>query len=125
MGTVYEVLMGYFRRIILDAFWSRESSTVRSLHRELKMNIRLGGQIGLEVKDTFPDRGPFPVEDTVGIFQSVIMLKRTQKAGRRSYFVQFNTARNHRAEFSNYWHTTLQIMTTTMLSNETNKLTAT
>ena len=87
--------------------------------------MRLEEEVGLEVKDAFPNRGPFPMEDIVEITRSVVMLRRIQKAGRTSKLVQLNTSRKHRAAFSNYWHTIPQVMTTAVLSNETKKLTAT
>ena len=42
MGTVDEKLLQYIRRANLDAFWSRESSTVNASQQELKRDIRLG-----------------------------------------------------------------------------------
>ena len=111
-GTVDEKLLQYIRRANLDAFWSRESSTGNASQQELRRDIRLGQELGLEVDKAFPKRGLFPLEDFVGMGQAVIMLKRTQMPGKTGIFVQYNTIRKHRRALSNFWHTSPYVMTT-------------
>ena len=126
LGTFDEKLLGYTKRAILDSFWSRESSTVRASLGELKRDIGFGHELDMTVEEAgYPPRGPFPINDNMGMGQAIIMLRRSQEPGRYDTFVQFNTARKHRSAFGNYWHTTPQVLTTSIFSSEGRKTMAT
>ena len=70
------------------------------------------------MQEAYPDKGPFSMENTAGMSQVLIILKRTQIPGKTNSFVQFNTARKYRGEFLKCWHTFPHIMMTLALSNE-------
>lgn len=92
------------RRAILDAFWSREPSTVKGNLGELKMVLRSSETLG--ILDPLPARGPFPISDDCGMRTACALLMRTLNPGKNSEMVQFETARKARSAVSNFVHTT-------------------
>ena len=119
------MLQYYMRQPNLDSFWSRQASTVGASGEELKSDLRLVSELGLLKEKAFPSRGPFPVAESVGMAQACVMLKRTQMDGSYSEYVQYNTTRKHRSAFLNVWHSTPQVLLTSLFSNETRKMKAT
>ena len=59
-----ELLMICIRRIILDSFWARESSTVAKNLLDAKRFVEQSKQLG--VGDPLPARNPFPIGDHSG-----------------------------------------------------------
>ena len=76
------MLQYYMQRANLDSFWSRQPSTVAASADELRRDLKLAGELGLAACEAFPRRGPFPVEDSVGMAQACVMLRRTQMTGK-------------------------------------------
>eukprot|EP00978_Attheya_sp_CCMP212_P018428 scaffold50453_cov30-Attheya_sp.AAC.1 len=60
-----DALLLCIRRANLDAFWSRESSTVYHNSREAQRVIRSSAILGTQ--GGYPSRGPFPVNDSFGM----------------------------------------------------------
>lgn len=101
-----ELALLCIRRAILDAFWSRESSTV-------EMNRRLGARY-LEIQRktgdrdnsrSYPPRGPFRVEDRAGMSLAITMLVRSLDKGHNANTIQYETMRKMRGHLSNFSHT--------------------
>ena len=46
----YNIYLNLIKREILDTFRSRKTSTMNASHRELKLDIQLSEDIGLDVK---------------------------------------------------------------------------
>lgn len=101
-----ELAMLCIRRAILDAFWSRESSTV-------EMNRRLGVRY-LEIQRktgdrnntiSYPPRGPFRVEDRSGMSLAITLLVRSLDKGHNANTIQYETMRKMRGHLSNFSHT--------------------
>ena len=95
------LLSSCIRRMILDAFWSRETSTIRANTRRVNKLI--------EVASTFQIPGPFfyegtlPLHDHCGyrIGVSILLLSRNPGKHDRSY-TQYDTLRTYRATYGNF-----------------------
>ena len=95
------------RRVILDAFWARASSTVQSNLQEMRRYIKLCTRVGAERPfDEGMERGPFPLRDSWGALVACTMLIRSLDEGRNSATVQFATVRRLRTAITNYGQTT-------------------
>ena len=99
-----ELLLTCVRRANLDAFWSRERSTVSQNRREGLRFVNICRTLGLAEDEAYPPRGPFPIEDTVGMKLACVMLVRSLDAGKNAKTVQFDTMRKLRSHISNYSH---------------------
>uniref|UniRef100_A0A7S1V8W6 Uncharacterized protein n=1 Tax=Grammatophora oceanica TaxID=210454 RepID=A0A7S1V8W6_9STRA len=86
-----ELLQICIRRATLDAFWSREPSTVAKSCWEMRGMLEAAETIGLD--NPLPPRGPFPIEDSWGVGTACMMLMKTMRPGRNSENIQFETAR--------------------------------
>ena len=92
------------RRATLDAFWSRERSTVAANLKEVRKyidNLRL---MGLETI-AFPAKGPHARSDSWGMAVACGLLLRSKDKGRNAKYVQFETVRRTRSMYSNVIHT--------------------
>ncbi len=85
------MMLRLIRRANLDAFWSRETSTVTANLREVKRHVRYASDLGISM--SLPRLGPFPLSDDVGMRHAVVQLRRTLDKGKHSKFIQFGTAR--------------------------------
>ena len=59
-----DLLLEYIRRVTLDAFWSLESSTVRSNAGSVRQTMKSEGTFGMGI---MPPMGPFPLTDLYGV----------------------------------------------------------
>ena len=96
------LLMLCIRRANLDAFWSRERTTVERNWREMKSLIATSKTMGLH--KPLPQRGPFRIADDVGMNVACVMLMKTLRDGRNSKHIQFESARKVRSAVSNLMH---------------------
>ena len=95
------LLSSCIRRMILDAFWSRETSTVRA-------NTRRANKL-IEVASLFQMPGPFfyestlPLHDHCGyrIAVSILLLSRNPGKHDKSY-TQYDMLRTYRATYGNF-----------------------
>ena len=76
------VLLAYIRRMNLDAFWSRASSTVRSNARALENSIQSARRLRI-IKREVP-MGPLPSFDHCGYAVAIEMLEASLKPGKYS-----------------------------------------
>lgn len=95
-------LMACIRRINLDAFWSRATSTVNANRSRIKNMLELANSVGLN--------GPFeynmalPGYDHCGYQVAVLMILKSKQAGRyASDHVQWDTIRRTRTTYSNHY----------------------
>ena len=86
-----ETLLRYLRRVNLDAFWARETSTVSKNLAVLKQTFQQADKMGL--KRVFPNLGPFPVKDTFGVSLAVLVLAKSLEKGKYEERVQWSTTR--------------------------------
>ena len=96
-----KLLMCTIRRMVLDAFWSRESSTVKGNVRKAKRMIEMANTVGLP--------GPFRVSspplpfDHCGYQVAIIILLQSRKPGKYSTsYTQYDTIRSYRSTYSNF-----------------------
>ena len=85
----------------LDAFWSRETSTVKSNARRAKRMIELSNLVGLPGPFCYTDRNP--EYDHVGYEVAIEILLLSRRPGRHSStHTQFDTLRTLRSTYSNF-----------------------
>jgi hypothetical protein len=88
------------RRMILDSFWSRASSTVESNVKVIQRRCVLSTSSGLE--PPYPEPGPPPSFDHCGYGAAIQMLLALQELGRRSsVYKQFDTSRRFKTAYGN------------------------
>jgi hypothetical protein len=96
------LLLSCLRRASLDAFWSREPSTVRATLNGGRRMEEIGDSLGMS--RVLPEMGPFPLRDSFGMGVAVCMLLRSLDAGRTADLVQFSTVRYLRSVYTNVYH---------------------
>ena len=97
---VDDQLLEALRRIALDVFWSRESSTVRSNLGLVKRAARTEEKYGC-VNKIIPAVGPHPLEDRDGIGACLGVLDKSMDKGRYQPEVQWETFRKMMSALTN------------------------
>jgi hypothetical protein len=88
------------RRMILDAFWSRASSTVRANAKIIQRGCELSASLGLD--PPYLEPGPLPNFDHCGYGVAMQMLLASQEPGRHSsVYKQFDTIRRFKTGYGN------------------------
>jgi hypothetical protein len=86
-----KTLRVYIQRAKLDAFWSREPSTVSGHLREAQIMERKAAKVGLR---SFSDpMRPSPLKDSVGMRAAVAVLQKSVNPGVYTATVQFAATR--------------------------------
>lgn len=116
-------LLGAIRRANLDALWSREPLTVSKNLQEARRAIRIRESLGLPNSKPFGPMGPFPLDDTFGMAEAVILLERSTDKGKNAGTIQFQTMRKMRSMFNNIWHASARGQSPMVMAKEKNKLT--
>jgi hypothetical protein len=93
-------LLKCIRRANLDAFWSREPTTISNNLTVCRQGLSISAAMGFKHK-LFRPMGPFPVDDTFGMGAAVVMLQMSLQPGRNNKFMQFSSVRKFRSAFSN------------------------
>lgn len=114
-------LLKCIRRANLDAFWSREPTTVKRNLDEAKRSLSIASNFGF-AHSLFRPMGPFPPEDTLGIGVAVVMLQRSLDKGKSDKTVQFETVRKIRAAASNIYHASVEGQGAMTLAKDTRKM---
>jgi len=95
------LLLACIRRMNLDAFWSRESNTVRANADRAERQIRLSDLVGL--KGPFIQEDKLPDHDHCGYEVAVEILLYSRQPGRHNRtYTQYDTIRHLRSTYSNY-----------------------
>ena len=98
------LLRACIRRVNLDAFWSREKSTVNGTYNRLKSAVAISNSLGLS--GGYPALGPFPERDVCGYEVAIQMVLASKKSGINDpRYTQFDTIRDYRSSFFNAWQT--------------------
>ena len=91
------------RRINLDAFWSRASSTVKSTAALARTGRRLSASVGLD-NGPYSQPGPLPNGDNCGYQVAIQMVQALLEEGRHSKaYKQWDTIRILRSVYSNHF----------------------
>eukprot|EP00980_Cylindrotheca_fusiformis_P031013 scaffold25703_cov171-Cylindrotheca_fusiformis.AAC.2 len=112
-------LLIFIRQANLDAFWSREPSTVAANLSQARRLEVMGDEVG--IKSMSPAMGPFPLEDTFGMKAAYAVLRRSLDPGKTEDTVQFATARKMRSTFSNVYHSSQALTGVSTMAFETTK----
>lgn len=92
-------VLEYIRRVNLDAFWSRETSTVKG---NLRLLIKAEtSNASLNLPPLLKNMGPWPLEDTFGMQAAIAVLIRSLDKGKYENFVQWETFRKTRSALTN------------------------
>jgi hypothetical protein len=117
VGNIYDELTQVcIRRVTLDAFWSRERSTVLANRREGVKQLLACGQISDE--NPYPARGPWAAVDVFGYNTACAMLIRSLDVGKHAATIQYKTLRKMRSHVSNFMHTTPGGMCASFISDD-------
>jgi hypothetical protein len=96
------LLLACIRRGKLDAFHSREKSTVEGNFGAMKRVITKSEMVGL--RGGYPPPGPFPFEDTCGYEVAVQMLLASKQPRKNAAaYTRFDTIRTYRSSFFGAW----------------------
>jgi hypothetical protein len=102
-----ELLLACIRRVNLDSFWSRTTSTVNGNKDKIAFSLELSKSVGL--RGPYNVDGPLPDFDHCGYEIAVDMLLHSRRPGRYSKeYTQFDTIRKLRTVFSNHCRATAQ-----------------
>ena len=99
------LLLEFIRRANLDAFWARETNSVKANSQVAKRAFKPETKFGF--RHLFPPMGPFPLMDTFGMKLAVTVLDRSLDKGKHEAFVQWATFRKIRSTFTNVWQASL------------------
>jgi hypothetical protein len=97
------LFLSCMRRANLDAFWSRERSTVYSNMLEGRRFVANQRLLGIS-SGFLPPRGPFPKQDVMGMGVAAVFLLRSLDKGQNANTLQYETVRKVRSFYSNYAH---------------------
>jgi hypothetical protein len=92
-------LLDFMRRASLDAFWSREKSSVSSNLKEAMRVERTAFRLGMP--SITPPMGPFPLEDVLGMKSAIAVLDRSLDKGSYEDTVQWDTFRRSMSAITN------------------------
>ena len=114
-----KLLMACIRRMNLDAFWSRETSTVRNNARRAERQLALSELVGLEGPFIF--KGVLPDYDYCGYQVAINILLASRRPGKHSSsHTQYDTVRGYRSTYSNFIRTSPQANQVTMAMGDFN-----
>lgn len=95
------LLLACIRRINLDAFWSRASSTVTSNRDRIRTACNLSDSLG--IPNPYQMIGQMPLDDAFGYTIAIQMVMASTKSGRySSSHTQWDTIRKIRSVYSNF-----------------------
>lgn len=100
-------LLTFIRRATLDAFWARETGTVKNTLRDINNIRRNALSMGLKPEDVLPTMGPFLVKDEQGMGLAVCMLLRSLDAGKNERTIQFSTTQKMKSSYANMWRSSI------------------
>ena len=93
-------LLKFIRRANLDALWSREKSTVKSNLGQERKASKMRKNLGLP-SPNYPDRGPWPLGDSVGMTTCLVLLEASVQPGVHSKsHQQYDTIRKLRSVYT-------------------------
>lgn len=116
-------MLNAIRRANLDAFWSREPPTVTKNLQDARRAVRISQSLGIPERKVFGAVSPFPLKDTFGMMEAVIILERSTDKGRHAGSIQFQTMRKTRTMFANIYQASAKGQSEMVLVKDKNKFT--
>lgn len=93
--------LALIRRVNLDVFWSKETSTVLGMYRTFDQGLQSALHLGLK-PGFLQGRSPWPLKDNVGFGEAMLILWHSLKKGKTSETnQQFDSVRKLRSLSSN------------------------
>jgi len=110
----------YIRRANLDAFWARETSTVK---KNLSVLLRAERCFErLDMTPVSPPLGPFPLEDSLGMKSAIAVLDKSLDKGLYEELVQWETFRKTRSAITNVHQASCQGLRDVVGAYERNRM---
>jgi hypothetical protein len=95
------LLLSCIRRINLDSFWSRASSTVAGNRDRVKAFLNFSSMVGLQ--GPFVHEGSMPSGDTFGYEVEIVTVLASRRSGKHSVdYTQWDTVRKYRTSYTNH-----------------------
>jgi hypothetical protein len=95
------------RRANIDAFWSREHTTIGHNLSKINRVLQISHELGLD-KPPVPMLGTWPVEDKFGMGAAIVLLKHSLNHGVTETTVQYNAMRKMKSTFVNLYHASVE-----------------
>jgi hypothetical protein len=96
-----ELLMACIRRMSLDAFWSRATSTVLANRDKIKQGLALSKLVGLQ--GPYVHYGSMPMSDIFGYEVAIQNVLASRRSGKHSStHNQYESVRKYRTAYSNH-----------------------
>lgn len=118
-------ILAAIRRASLDAFWARERGTVDKNLQEARRALRICNSLHLPSSSPFSSLGPYPLEDTFGMVEAILLLERLTDPGKHAEVIQFSTMRKMRSMFSNIYHASARGQAEMVMAKDTKKMSVT
>ena len=118
-------ILSSIRRASLDAFWSRDRSTVDKMLQEARRALRICHSLQLPYSGPFTSMGPYPLEDSFGMTEAILLLERSTDPGKHADTIQFGTMRKMRSMFSNIHNASSRGQEGMVMAKDSKKMTVT
>lgn len=93
--------LGLIRRVNLDMFWSRETSTVVNMYRVFEQTVQSAKHLGI-MPEVMRREKVWPIGDQVGFAEAVLILWQSLQRGKNdSSYQQFDSVRKIRSLTAN------------------------
>jgi hypothetical protein len=100
-------LMKCLRRVNLDAFWSREPTTIKQNLGKVNWSLHITHKMGMR-DPPMPKLGPWKLVDEFGAAAATIMVKHSLDLGVTETTVQFETVRKMKPAFVNLYQASVE-----------------
>lgn len=119
-------IVALIRRVNLDAFWSRERSPMeKNLLEAQRRALRICHSLLLPSSAPFISMGPYPLEDSFGVTEAILLLERSTDPGKHVYAIQFGTMHKMRSMFSNIYNASSKGNGGMVMAKDAKKMTVT
>jgi hypothetical protein len=108
------------RRVSVDAFWSREPTTVSQNLGKVDRALQIAHELSLKMPPV-PRMGLWKLEDEWGAAAAVIMVKHYFDPGVTESTLQYETARKMKSYFVNMYHITVENNSTSIIGGKDGK----
>jgi hypothetical protein len=112
--------MKSLRRVNLDAFWSREPTTVSQNLGKIKRARQIAHEMGIS-NSQIPKLGPWKLEENFGDGAAVIMVRQSMDPGITEDTVQYETVQKNRSAFVNLYQVSVENARTAVIGGKDGK----
>jgi hypothetical protein len=100
-------LMKYLRRVNLDAFWSREPTTIKQSLGKVIRDLQIAHELGMR-NPPMPKLGPWKLVDEFKAAAAIIMVNHSLDPGVMETTDQFETMRKMKLAFVNLYQASVE-----------------